>query len=113
MNRRSAVFWVGLAVLLLAIGLVAPRQAQGGAPLDPDATTPDGTAALMEVLGRFGLDVRRELPPPEGSRALLLSEELPRLSTDATALGWAALGMVLLLAAGTAPRRRHAEGETP
>ena len=52
-------------------------------------------------------------PPSQDSFGLLLSEELPRLSTDATALGWAALGMVLLLAAGTAPRRRHAEGETP
>lgn len=38
------------------------------------------------------------------SLGLLLNEELPRLSTDGTALGWASLSLVLALAAGTASK---------
>lgn len=38
------------------------------------------------------------------SLGLLLNEELPRLSTDGTALGWASLILVLALAAGTASK---------
>jgi len=41
-------------------------------------------------------------PPTRDSFGLLLQEELPRLSTDPTPLGWAALLVVLLLAASTA-----------
>lgn len=41
-------------------------------------------------------------PPTRDSFGLLLQEELPRLSTDPTPLGWAALLLVLLLAASTA-----------
>ena len=41
-------------------------------------------------------------PPTKDSFGLLLGEELPRLATDATALGWAALLLVLALAASTA-----------
>jgi ABC-type dipeptide/oligopeptide/nickel transport system permease subunit len=40
-------------------------------------------------------------PPTRDSLGLLLHEELPRLSTDGTALGWAALLLVLTLAATT------------
>lgn len=39
--------------------------------------------------------------PQHDSLGLLLNQELPRLSTDGTALGWAALSLVLLLAAAS------------
>jgi len=38
-------------------------------------------------------------PPTQDSLGLLLGEELPRLATDPTALGWASLAMIMLLAA--------------
>lgn len=43
------------------------------------------------------------------SLGLLLNEELPRLSTDGTALGWASLILVLALAAGTASKAASEE----
>jgi len=48
-------------------------------------------------------------PPTHDSFGLLLNEELPRLSTDSTPLGWAALLLVLTLAASTASKRRLEE----
>jgi len=44
-------------------------------------------------------------PPTRDSFGLLLNEELPRLSTDAAPLGWAALLLVLVLAASTSATR--------
>lgn len=44
-------------------------------------------------------------PPTHDSFGLLLNEELPRLSTDSTPLGWAALILILTLAASTASKR--------
>lgn len=41
--------------------------------------------------------------PEQDSLGRLLQEELPRLATDATPLGWAALTVVLALAWGTTP----------
>lgn len=43
--------------------------------------------------------------PQHDSLGLLLNEELPRLSTDGTALGWASLALVLTLAALSASKR--------
>jgi peptide/nickel transport system permease protein len=44
--------------------------------------------------------------PGQDSLGRLLAEELPRLGSDPSPLGWAALAAVLLLAWGSAPGRR-------
>lgn len=48
-------------------------------------------------------------PPTHDSFGLLLNEELPRLSTDPTPLGWAALILILTLAASTASKKQLEE----
>ncbi len=47
--------------------------------------------------------------PQYDSLGLLLHEELPRLSTDGTALGWASLAVVLMLAALSIPKNAGQE----
>ncbi len=76
MNRRATVFWVVLALLLLGIGLLSGRQSRDGAPLDPDATNPTGTAALLALLDETGTPVERGLPADPTATVLMLDDSL-------------------------------------
>jgi peptide/nickel transport system permease protein len=69
------------------------------------ASTLFPTAWLGALWGEATLRLMGLGPGPQhDSLGLLLNQELPRLSTDGTALGWAALSLVLLLAAASASK---------
>lgn len=58
---RRSLFWIGISVIILviaAIGLVFSGEVSGsGEPLGPDNPAPEGTRAVVQVLGREGVDV--------------------------------------------------------
>jgi hypothetical protein len=75
-NRRALGFWLVLAVMLLAVGLLSGRQAQQGDPLDPDATNQQGTAALLALLEEYGAEVDRGLPNAGTGTTLILADRM-------------------------------------
>ena len=76
MNRRN-LFWVGLAVMLLAVAVVTSgRRNDTGRPLDPTSTDGLGTRALIELVETFGADVSNGLPDRETATTLVLLDEL-------------------------------------
>ena len=76
MNRRSILFWGGIAAALLLVGLLSGGRRQSGPPLDPDSTDPTGTRALVIFLGELGADVVDGLPDESTGTALLLADQL-------------------------------------
>ncbi len=69
------------------------------------------TAWLGALWGEATLRLLGLGPGPQfDSLGLLLNEELPRLSTDGTALGWASLALVLALAVASASGKACQEG---
>lgn len=131
--------WAGLALLLallMALQLEAPLRARldpfrkgpawamnrvlGGGRLhqiriwapwvarQAEALFP--TAWLGALWGEATLRLLGLGPGPQhDSLGLLLNEELPRLSTDPSALGWAALILVLILSAASASKKASEE----
>ncbi len=97
MNRRATAFWVVLAVLLLGIGLLSGRQARDGAPLDPDATNPTGTAALAALLDETGTPVVRGLPADRTATVLMLDDSLT-VDQRRTLSTWVGAGGTLVVA---------------
>ncbi len=49
-RTRSALFWLGFAVVVLVAAVSVGRGANDGEPLSPRSTNPDGTLALVELL---------------------------------------------------------------
>lgn len=82
------------------LGLHGWRRARKWAPWALAQATPLYPGAWLGALwSEAALRLLGLGPSPQSdSLGLLLQEELPRLATDATALGWAALAMVLALA---------------
>lgn len=97
MNRRATAFWVVLAVLLLGIGLLSGRQSRDGAPLDPDATNPTGTAALLALLDETGTPVARGLPADRTATVLMLDDSLT-VDQRRTLSTWVGAGGTLVVA---------------
>lgn len=99
-SRRRPWPWValvaGLVVVALAVG--APDD-DGGAPLDPDSSAPNGTKALVELLESYDAVVRTDLtvPSPDIDRALLLSDTLDAAATREVE-SWTGGGGVLVVA---------------
>ncbi len=97
MNRRATAFWLVLAGLLLVIGLLSGRQSRDGAPLDPDATNPTGTAALLDLLRETGTPVDRGLPTDRTATVLVLDDSLT-VSQRRTLSAWVGDGGTLVVA---------------
>lgn len=97
MNRRATAFWVVLAGLLLGIGLLSGRQSRDGAPLDPDATNPGGTAALLALLDETGSRVERGLPA-DGTGTVLLLDDSLTVDQRRELSGWVGGGGTLVVA---------------
>lgn len=75
--KRNQVFWLGLAVVLVIVGVTtAGGRSESGQPLDPDSTDGLGTRALVELLDRFGGEVTRGLPTEESTATLILADQL-------------------------------------
>ncbi len=83
MNRRAVVFWGGLVVLLLLVGLISGGRTQSGDPLDPDSTDPLGTRGLVLFLEEYDTEIVRGFPDGQTTRTLLLADQLtPEQRTD-------------------------------
>ena len=58
---RRSLFWIGISTIIIiiaAIGLIFSNSIAGaGQPLGPDNPAPEGTKALVQVLGREGVEV--------------------------------------------------------
>ncbi len=97
MNRgwRFGLVLVGLLVLVV---LVSGGGDDGGDPLDPTSTSPDGAKALVELLDRYGeVHVERGVPSAEVDTAILLSDRLDdERRTDL--VDWVAEGGTLVVA---------------
>lgn len=96
-RARTVAVWAVLVAGLLAVAILGHRPGQG-LPLDPNSTGPDGTKALVEVLGQLGAQVRisPSLPTGTGS-ALLLSDDLDE-QERAQLTGWVRQGGTLVVA---------------
>ena len=81
-GRSGLLFWIGLAVLLVAIGWFGGRQRADGPPLDPSSTGPLGTRALTELVEEYGASVRRGTPSADTEVTLLLVDRLGDLQRD-------------------------------
>lgn len=79
MNRRTLVVGVLLLVVVLGAYLGAARRTTGP-PLDPASTAPDGTRAVVELVGRLGgtIDVVDGVPDDSVDVALLLEDRFDR-----------------------------------
>ncbi len=75
-GRSGWLFWLGLAVVLVAIGWFGGRQRVDGPPLDPSSTGPLGTRALTELVEEYGGSVRRGSPTADTEVALVLVDRL-------------------------------------
>jgi hypothetical protein len=104
---RGAGLWVAIAAALVAVALLTGRPPRDGDPLDPSATGPAGTKALVLVLKELGADVTVATEPPSatsGAVTLLLVDTLD--DADASALDrWVRSGGTLVV---TDPRSRFA-----
>jgi hypothetical protein len=68
---------LGIAALIVALGVVASGGTQGGA-LDPNGTSPQGAKALVLLLRRYGAQVSIEqgVPGADVGAAVVLSDRL-------------------------------------
>jgi len=95
-NRRAVIFWGGLVVALLLVGLVSGGRSQTGEPLDPDSTDPLGTRALIIFLDELDGDIVRDLPDDDVSTTLLLADQL-EADQRAGLLSWVERGGTLVV----------------
>ena len=98
MKRGTIVFWLLLAVGLVAVALAAGAPPGDGTPLDPRATGPLGAKALVLTLGELGGDV--VITPSIDDRfdtAVLLRDDLTEGQRTAVA-DWVHRGGTLLVA---------------
>lgn len=97
MKRGTIVFWLLLAVGLVAVALAAGAPPDDGDPLDPRATGPLGAKALVLTLGDLGGDVVIT-PTVDGfDTAVLLRDDLTE--DQRSAIGtWVESGGTLLVA---------------
>lgn len=104
---RGASLWIGIAAALLAVALISGRPPSDGDPLDPSATGPAGTKALVLLLKDLGARVTIATEPPRpsaGAVTLLLADTLD--DADAARLDrWTRAGGTLVVAD---PRSRFA-----
>lgn len=104
---RRALPLAALFVLLVVGLLLIGPAGRGGPPLDPGSTAPDGTKALVDVLGELGAAVTvTSEPPGEAATAALLLRD--RLDPPARARldDWVRAGGTLVVAdhtSGLAP----------
>jgi Domain of unknown function (DUF4350) len=96
-------FALVLGAVLLVVGLIVGGGDDGGEPLDPTATGPDGAKALVVFLDGLGsVEVERGVPGPEVDTAVLLRD---RLDDDRRAglVDWVARGGTLVVADPASP----------
>jgi len=97
MKRGTIVFWLLLAVGLVAVALAAGAPPDDGDPLDPRATGPLGAKALVLTLGELGGDVVIT-PTVDGfDTAVLLRDDLAD-DQRAAVTRWVESGGTLLVA---------------
>ncbi len=101
------LLWGVLALGVVLAGLLGARPADQGNPLDPASTGPDGTKALVEILGEIGarVSVSSDIPTFGGGAALLLSDDLDERGR-ASLLGWVRQGGTLVVADPKSPITR-------
>lgn len=97
MNRSAVLWWLGVAVLVVGLGLVLGRGRDDGPPLDPGSTGPLGTRAVVELVERFGAEVVRGLPDEDADVTLVLTDRLDEAARDRLR-GWVGAGGVLVVA---------------
>lgn len=96
-GRRSRVAgWLGIGILLVAVGTVGALIAAGGQwgqkePLDPTSAAPDGTRALVQILQQQGVSVTVTSSRADAI-ATLAAAPATLVLPDAPALSDAALG---------------------
>jgi hypothetical protein len=78
--RVAARTWIPYALIVLALvgAAYVAGAPDGGDPLDPRSTAPDGTKALVDTLRALDVDVRVTPAPPDASTTtvLLLDDRL-------------------------------------
>ncbi len=79
MSRRT-IWIVGLLAMVAFTAYFTAARRTAGPPLDPSSTSPDGTKALVELIGRLGgdVDVIDGAPGSSIDVALVLDDRLPR-----------------------------------
>lgn len=99
MNRRGAVWALGILVLVVLAAYFGSARSNAGPPLDPDSTSPDGAKALVELIGRLGgeVDVLDGSPPRDADVVLLLEDRLPNEQADEVE-AWVRRGGTLVVA---------------
>jgi hypothetical protein len=112
-RRRGTAFWVGGAIVLVLIALVAGAPGGDGAPLDPASTGPLGTRALVLLLRELGAQVRVSTGMPRASDdvVLLLDDRLDDAERDELVQGWVASGGTLVVADPQSPLAPAIVGE--
>lgn len=99
MNRRGAVWGLGILVLVVVAAYLGSARSNVGPPLDPESTAPDGAKALAELIGRLDadLDVLEGTPPADADVVLLLEDRLPNEQADEVE-AWVRRGGTLVVA---------------
>jgi hypothetical protein len=106
-NRRGSLFWVGLVVVLVAVGYLFGERTSSGEPLDPDGTDGLGTRALMLFLSEYGVTVERDgaMPEPGSTEvdvALVLTDQLDDQAWNDLA-DWVETGGTVVQIGATSP----------
>jgi hypothetical protein len=106
-RARRPLLWGAIAVGILLVALAGTRRGSPGNPLDPASTAPDGTRALVEILGELGarVQVSNVVPVSGGGAVLLLSDNLEQ-QDRATLLAWVRQGGTLVVADPGSPVTR-------
>ena len=68
--RRAAPL-IALTAAAVVVAVIVTRRPEGGLPLDPSSTRPDGTLALVEVLRGVGREVSAVTPTARRGRGAL------------------------------------------
>jgi hypothetical protein len=96
---RGWLPWLAIAAGVVLLALYGGQRQRQGAPLDPGSTGPDGTKALVEVLGRLGATVQvSERPPAPGTTTALLLADKPDRARHQQLLAWVRGGGTLVVA---------------
>jgi hypothetical protein len=106
-RARRPLLWGAIAVGILLVALAGARRGSPGNPLDPASTGPDGTKALVEILGELGarVQVSNVVPVSGGGAVLLLSDNLEQ-HDRAALLAWVRQGGTLVVADPGSPVTR-------
>lgn len=103
----SARVRAGLPLLLLALAVVVAAVVAGpggdGPPLDPRSTAPDGTKALVDVLGELGADVDVVGGPGDDHDVALLLTDALGEERRAALEAWVEAGGRLVVGDGLSP----------